>query len=102
MSETETAAAPQSCREVFIALGKTGDPALTAAQQDECVKIGSFMTNHPMLGLTLQHFILVRYQRATGKELAGTVDWKGILTWFVQNAGTLLPLILQIIALFGG
>jgi hypothetical protein len=94
-------AAPQSCREVFISLGQAGDPALTAAQQAECAQIGKVMTNHPVVGLMLQHAILWRYQRATGKDLAGTIDWKGILTWFVQNADSLLPLILQIITLFG-
>lgn len=93
---------PQSCREVLLALGNGLDKTLTAEQMSTCTRIGNFITNHPRVGLWVQDLILLRYEHATRTIIAGAVDWKSIIAWLVANMGAILPLVLQIIALFGG
>ena len=105
MSEVESpevAATPKSCREMFIALGKNYNPTLTSEQQATCARIGHIMTDHPFVGMMIQHAILIRYQRATGKDaLAGAVDWKSVLQWLVENMPKMIELLLSLLAMFG-
>ena len=98
----EAVAAPQSCREMMIALGKGYDPKLTSEQQAMCARLGRIMQRHPRVGHRLEDIILMAYEHDTGVDVhLAAVDWQAVIAWLVANMPKILEILLSLLALFG-
>ena len=84
------------CQAAFAELGKANA---------ECLRIATFMANHPHLSVgiesMLQHGYKTAHDGALATTAAGAIDWTNIIQWVITNGPAIMQFIMQIVAMFG-
>jgi hypothetical protein len=55
------------------------------------------LKGHPRFWAALEHIVIRRYERRTGKKFPG--DWKDLIDWLVANLPAILQIMILILAL---